>query len=86
MSLHDPRAQQPAARSPLPGKAYSLSSAGNKVVVATADRQILVFDLRNLQGGAQEVRESPLKYQTRRVSCFLDGSAFAVGSVEVGGV
>ena len=83
MSIHDPRAQQSAEKVSLPGKVYSLSLNANKVVVATSDRHILVFDIRNLQKGPEEVRESPLKFQTRKVSCFLDGSAFAVGSVEV---
>jgi hypothetical protein len=86
MSVHDPRAQQSAAKISLPGKAYSLSlsDSTNRVVVATSDRHILVFDTRNLQAGPEEVRESPLKCQTRDVACFLDGSAFAVGSIEVG--
>ena len=52
-------------------------------MVATADRHIQVYDIHNLQNGPIESRESPLKYQTRKVSCFLDGSAFALGSVEV---
>ena len=51
--------------------------------MATADRHIQVYDIHNLQNGPIESRESPLKYQTRKVSCFLDGSAFALGSVEV---
>lgn len=83
ISVHDPRAQQSATTLSLPGKAYSLSLNDNKVVVATSERHILVYDMRNLEKGPEEVRESPLKFQTRTVSCFLDGSAFAVGSVEV---
>lgn len=83
MSVHDPRSQTSAAKLSLPGKVYSLSLTDNKVVVATADRHIQIFDIRNMQHAPLEKRESPLKYQTRTVSCFLDGSAFAVGSVEV---
>ena len=83
MSVHDPRSQTSATKLSLPGKVYSLSLTDNKVVVATADRHILVYDIRNMQNNPLETRESPLKYQTRTVSCFRDGSAFAVGSVEV---
>jgi hypothetical protein len=30
----------------LPGKAYTMSSSGTKLVVGTSGRQVLVFDLR----------------------------------------
>lgn len=82
VSVHDPRAQQSAEKLSLPGKVYSLSLNENKAVVATSERHILVYDIRNYSIGPVEVRESPLKYQTRVVSCFLDGSAFAMGSIE----
>ena len=83
IAVHDSRKQENAEKIPLPGKAYSLSLNADKLVVATSDRHILVYDIRNMSGGPIETCESPLKYQTRVVSCFLDGSAYAIGSVEV---
>lgn len=66
----------------LPGKVYSMSLSTNRLVVATSGRHILVYDVRNMSQ-PEQVRVSPLRCQTRRVACFMDGSAFAVGSVEV---
>lgn len=45
----DPRApafQNRVVSTPLPGKAYTMSSSGTKLVVGTSGRQVLVFDLR----------------------------------------
>lgn len=69
---------------PLPGRAYSMSTSGTRLVVATADRRIQVYDLRSLRAGAapQQQRESPLKYQTRLIRCTPDGRGYAVSSVE----
>lgn len=47
VSLWDRRADQPSVRNiQTPGKVYSLSVAGNKIVVATSDRHILIYDTR----------------------------------------
>ena len=40
-----------------------------KLVVGTAGRKVLVWDLRNMNF-AQQKRESSLKYQTRCIRCF----------------
>ena len=69
----------------LPGKAYSLSLTSTRIVVATSERHIVVYDSRNLSA-PEQVRESPLRYQTRKVSCFPNGEGFALGSIEVGTV
>mmetsp|Transcript_1569 Transcript_1569/g.2511 ORF Transcript_1569/g.2511 Transcript_1569/m.2511 type:complete len:326 (+) Transcript_1569:91-1068(+) len=65
----------------LPGKAYSLSLTSTRIVVATSERHIVVYDSRNLSA-PEQVRESPLRYQTRKVSCFPNGEGFALGSIE----
>ena len=65
----------------VPGKVYSLSASQHKVVVATSERHILVYDIRNMVQPEQE-RESPLRHQTRKVACSIDGRFFAVGSTE----
>jgi len=54
------------------------------VVVATANRRICVFDLRNTSSSQllTHDRESSLKYQTRTLRLFPDGTGFALGSIE----
>lgn len=50
-------------------------------LVATADRRVVCHDLRSLAEPEFE-RESSLKYQTRCVRVFPDGSGFAISSIE----
>ncbi|KAI3856844.1 hypothetical protein MKW92_048169 [Papaver armeniacum] len=64
-----------------PERVYSLSVSGNRLVVATAGRHINVYDLRNMSKPEQQ-RESSLKYQTRCVRCYPNGTGYAVGSIE----
>ncbi|KAI3917793.1 hypothetical protein MKW92_031730 [Papaver armeniacum] len=52
---------------PQPERVYSISLVGNRLVVATAGRH---------------VNESSLKYQTRCVRCYPNGTGFALSSVE----
>lgn len=69
----------------LPAKAYSMDSHESyTVVVATANRRICVFDLRNTSSSQllTHDRESSLKYQTRTLRLFPDGTGFALGSIE----
>lgn len=48
---------------------YTLSVAGDRLIVGTAGRRVLVWDLRNM-GYVQQRRESSLKYQTRCIRAF----------------
>jgi hypothetical protein len=64
------------------GKVYSLSLTSTRLVVATADRHIVVYDKRNL-AVPEQIRESPLRYLTRQISCFPNGEGFVIGSIEV---
>ncbi|OAY62675.1 Mitotic checkpoint protein BUB3.1, partial [Ananas comosus] len=66
---------------PQPERVYSLSLVGHCLVVATAGRHVNVYDLRNMSRPEQK-RESSLKYQTRCVRCYPDGTGFALSSVE----
>lgn len=82
----DPRCTSGKENTPLgtyvqPERVYSLSLVGNRLVVATAGRHINVYDLRNMSKPEQS-RQSPLKYQTRCVRCYPDGTGFALSSVE----
>ncbi|KAF4364400.1 hypothetical protein F8388_006977 [Cannabis sativa] len=64
-----------------PERVYSLSLVGNRLVVATAGRHVNVYDLRNMSQPEQR-RESSLKYQTRCVRCYPNGTGYALSSVE----
>lgn len=64
------------------GKVYSISLTSTRLVVATSDRRIIVYDQRNLST-PEQIRESPLRYLTRHISCFPNGEGFAIGSIEV---
>lgn len=64
-----------------PERVYSLSLVGHRLVVATAGRHVNVYDLRNMSQPEQR-RESSLKYQTRCVRCYPNGTGFALSSVE----
>jgi len=65
----------------LPDRVYCMDIRGNLVVVCTADRNIVIYDSRNLQKEFKRI-PSPLKFQSRAVACFIDQSGFAVGSSE----
>jgi len=81
MSVWDARNNARSHLIEMPGKIFSLSSSENRIVIATVDRHIAIYDIRNLSA-PEQIRESPLKHQTRKVSCSPDGHSFAVGSTE----
>lgn len=56
-----------------PERVYSLSLVGNRLVVATAGRHVNIYDLRNMSQPEQR-RESSLKYQTRCVRSYPNGT------------
>ncbi|KAG7395812.1 mitotic spindle checkpoint protein Bub3 [Phytophthora boehmeriae] len=63
------------------GKVFGMDVKSHVLAVATSDKQVAVYDLRNFAEPILK-RESPLKYQMRCVSVFPDLSGFALGSVE----
>lgn len=66
----------------LPGKAFSLSISTCRVVVACADRNILIYDLRNLSK-PEQIRQSSLQQQMRTVCCSPSNlGAYAIGTVD----
>jgi mRNA export factor len=71
----------PIATVSLPERAYTMDTKDNLLVVGTADRQIALFNLAN-PTVVYKLLLSPLKFQTRVVSCFTTGNGFAVGSIE----
>ena len=56
-----------------PERVYSMSLVGHRLVVATAGRHINVYDLRKMSQ-PEQWRESSLKYQTRCVCCYPNGT------------
>lgn len=68
---------------PLPGKVFSMAQSGSRMVVGTSGRHVLVFDLRSIKSGQPEqVRDSSLKYQTRCIRCYPNGTGYALSSIE----
>ena len=81
LKFWDTRTPNPAGVIDLPERVYDLDVRDNLLVVATAGRHIILYDVSG-QPREQKRIESPLKYQTRCVSCFPDAQGFAVGSIE----
>lgn len=62
-------------------RVYSMDVRNNLLVIGTADRYINVVNLSDPLKFYKTL-QSPLKWQTRVVSCFTDATGFAVGSIE----
>lgn len=63
------------------GKVYSMNVIDEKLVVATSERKVLVWDLRNMSQYLMR-RESSLKYQTRAIRCFPNKEGYVMSSIE----
>ncbi|KAF8920244.1 WD40-repeat-containing domain protein [Mucidula mucida] len=79
----DLRAPQPVASVTLPERCYTFDVQYPLMVVGTAERHIQIFNLTN-PTAAYKTIQSPLKWQTRVVSCFTASTnqGFAIGSIE----
>ncbi|CAH1445128.1 unnamed protein product [Lactuca virosa] len=77
----DLRQQNPVHTQQLPDRCYGLTVRHPLMVVATADRNLIAFNLQNPQAEFKRI-VSPLKYQTRCVAAFPDQQGFLVGSIE----
>ncbi|TPX31953.1 hypothetical protein SeMB42_g07677 [Synchytrium endobioticum] len=77
----DPRSTSAATTTELPSKVLALSTASNKIVVCMSQRQIHIYDVRNMSEVLQQ-RESSLKFMTRIAKCMPNGEGFASGSIE----
>jgi len=64
-----------------PAKVFAADARGHRAVVGCAARHVLVWDLRQT-AEAEQKRESSLKYQTRAIGCFVDGTGYALASTE----
>ncbi len=82
VKLWDPRSNSTCVGTySQPDKVYSMSLAGEKLVVGTANRKVWVWDLRNM-GYVQQKRESSLKFQTRFLECFPNRQGYVLSSIE----
>ncbi|PPR03085.1 hypothetical protein CVT24_012398 [Panaeolus cyanescens] len=80
----DLRTANPVATVQLPERCYTFDIQYPLMVVGTAERHIQIFNLTN-PNTAYKTITSPLKWQTRVISCFTGSpvnSGFAVGSIE----
>ncbi|TNN19698.1 Mitotic checkpoint protein isoform 2 [Schistosoma japonicum] len=64
-----------------PNTVYTMDSIRNQLVVGTAGRHVLIWDLRQMHAPVEQ-RESSLRYQTRCIQCFPNGQGYILGSIE----
>ncbi|CUS13173.1 unnamed protein product [Tuber aestivum] len=77
----DLRQQRPAGSVELLERVYTMDVSRDLLAVGTAERHIQVINLKN-PGTVFQSRISPLKWQTRVVTCFPDASGVAIGGIE----
>jgi len=77
----DTRTHKSSAKMELTGKVFCMSTTEGKVLVGTSNKQIYIYDIRNLNHPMQ-TRDSTLKYQLRTLQCHPDGKSFVTGSIE----
>ncbi|KAI5119654.1 hypothetical protein M0805_007745 [Coniferiporia weirii] len=77
----DLRTSNPISTVQLPERCYSMDVVYPLMVVGTAERHIQVYNLTN-PTTPYRAHLSPLKWQTRTVSCFPSADGYAVGSIE----
>ncbi|MED6133938.1 Poly(A)+ RNA export protein rae1 [Stylosanthes scabra] len=77
----DTRQPNPVHTQQLPERCYAMTVKHPLMVVGTADRNLIVYNLQNPQAEFKRI-VSPLKYQTRCLAAFPDQQGFLVGSIE----
>ena len=84
LKFWDTRSPNPVGVLDMPNRVYAMDAAGTSpwLVVGTADRQVISYDVAQGQPRETLRKESPLKYQTRCLSVFPDGTGYAIGSIE----
>lgn len=63
------------------GKVFSMNCIDEKIVVATSDRKVIIWDLRNMKAYLMR-RESSLKFQTRAIKIFPNKEGYVMSSIE----
>lgn len=82
LRLWDPRKQNYwVATTQLPGKAHAMCASQHTVVVATSDKSVSLYDVRNLSDVVSR-KETPLKFQTRALEAMTSGEGYVMSSIE----
>lgn len=84
VAVWDLRSPQPAAQVPASvtgERIYALSAAGSVLAAGTAERRVLMWDLRAGLGKPLHNDTSPLTHQTRALALSASGAHWAVASV-----
>lgn len=81
IKIWDPRAPCLTGTFAQPDKVYTMAVSDTTLVVGTAGRRVLVWDLRNMSYVSQR-RESSLKYQTRCIRIFPNRQGYVLSSIE----
>lgn len=82
--IWDPRAGEASGAISVhqqPDTVYTMDAVNTTLVVGTAGRHVVLWDLRNM-AQPMEQQESTLRYQTRIIRCFPSGQGFVMGSIE----
>lgn len=79
--LWDPRQKKCISSHDQTERVYTMALSEDRLVVGTAQRKVMVWDLRNM-GVVQQRRESSLKYQTRCIRCFPNKQGYVLSSIE----
>ncbi|KAG0255372.1 hypothetical protein BGZ95_005780 [Linnemannia exigua] len=77
----DTRQPTPISTVTLPERLYAMDSVFPLLVAATADRHLVIYNLNNPSTPFKSMT-SPLKWQTRTISCFPAGNGYGIGSIE----
>mmetsp|Transcript_18627 Transcript_18627/g.46109 ORF Transcript_18627/g.46109 Transcript_18627/m.46109 type:complete len:350 (-) Transcript_18627:46-1095(-) len=82
LKFWDTRTNNPVGTLDMPERVYDLDVRGNLMVAITANRRMMIYNVGTPQPNLVQNKESPLKFQSRCVSCFPDQTGFAIGGVE----
>jgi mRNA export factor len=77
----DLRSSTAVATIPCQERVYAMDVKDKLLVIATAERHINIVNLDD-PGKIFKTGQSPLKHQTRAVSCFKDANGYMIGSIE----
>jgi len=82
--LWDPRTRDSRHQfsSTQPDKVYTMACCGHRLIVGTAQKHVLIYDIRNMGRGEEQRRESSLKYQTRAIRAFPNQEGYVLSSIE----
>ncbi|KAL0089480.1 WD40-repeat-containing domain protein [Phycomyces blakesleeanus] len=84
LKVWDPRLEEKKAEIKkviLPQKVFSMDTKNNILVVAMANRQVHVYDVRNMDAPLY-TRETSLKYMLKSIRCMPNGEGYACASIE----